>query len=457
METPEGSCSRRDALSCAAMNDTVRFLHTADLHLDSPLKSLAARNAGLADIIAQASRTALRNLVDTALDQSVDALLIAGDLFDGDQRDIKTAMVLQRELRRLHKAAIPVFIIKGNHDAQAQLLGVVDLPDNVHVFDGKGGKSGRCHFANDRAVVHGVSFANRQAPKSLLPKYGKPEPNCFNIGMLHTSLTGADGHNNYAPCTVAELIDMGYDYWALGHIHKRTVHHDRPAIVMPGNPLGRHINESGERTVCLVTLQTNEAPTIESINIAPVQFERLSIDLESLEDQHTAIGHIIERVNLRRAELNVDHLIIRVQLTGSTKLAFNFQRDQHALLEQLQIEYELDDGIWIDSLVVSALTLPESIDNFPGRGQSGVERQLRSLVNAELLATANLREAALDDLIKLTKSLPAELKDIFGNDPESREALLQELLADGGHWMLQQISFPASSTDTEDNKPDAVP
>lgn len=421
------------------MNDTVRFIHTADLHLDSPLKSLAARNAALADIISQASRSVLSALVDISIDLQIDALLIAGDLFDGDQRDVKTAMVLQRELRRLQKAGIPVFIIKGNHDAQAQLLGVLDFPDNVYVFDGKGGKSGRRFFAKERAVVHGVSFANRKAPKSLLPKFGTPEPNCFNIGMLHTSLTGADGHNNYAPCTVPELIDRGYDYWALGHIHKRTIHHDQPAIVMPGNPLGRHINEDGERSVSLVTLEQGQIPLIETLNVAPVQFERLGISLEGYDDPHSAYEHIINCINLRRDELAVQHLIFRVQLQGRSELAFRYHRDEQSILTQLRTEYELNDDTWIDSLDLSDLSEPTTAEDAQLPAQSEVNDELRTIVDSELLNTANLRDAAMNDLLKLTKTLPPELKDLFGADMQSRETILQKLLQDGSQWLLQQI------------------
>jgi len=138
------------------MTNSVRFIHTADLHLDSPLRSLASRNSALRELLEDASRTMLRRIVDTALEESVDALLIAGDLFDGELRDVRTAKLLERELRRLDSAEIPVFIIWGNHDAEARLVDILNLPGNVHTFNGKGGCA---TFAEDQAVVHGVSFA----------------------------------------------------------------------------------------------------------------------------------------------------------------------------------------------------------------------------------------------------------------------------------------------------------
>ena len=434
------------------MTDTVRFIHTADLHLDSPLASLAARNPELGELLQDASRKLLLRLIDTALEEQVDALLIAGDLFDRDQRDVHTAMVLQRELRRLEAHDIPVFIIWGNHDAEARLLDVLDLPGNVHAFDGRGGKH---YFADERVAVHGVSFSRRQAPESLLGKYGKPDSHCFNVGMLHTSLTGSDGHNDYAPCTLNELIDKGYDYWALGHIHKRTVHHDMPAIVMPGNPLGRHINESGERSVSLVTLTPGEAPAIQSISLAPVRFERIAVAMDDMDDKRLAYEQILASVSALRDSLDTDHLIVRIQLTGKTRLASSYQRDRQALLVQLQTEYENRKDLWIDSVDARELRLPADVGDDLLRSHS-VVAELQSLVSEELLNTANLEDEVAEDLRLLVRALPAELSERFGDTPEAeREYIRNSLLPASAQWMLRQLdTTDADNTggDSEDKQ-----
>ncbi len=425
------------------MADTVRFIHTADLHLDSPLSSLAARNPELGELLQDTSRKLLQRLIDTALEEQVDALLIAGDLFDGDQRDVHTAMVLQRELRRLEAHNIPVFIIWGNHDAEARLLDVLELPGNVHAFDGRGGKR---YFADDQVAVHGVSFSKRQAPESLLGKYGKPDTHCFNIGMLHTSLTGSDGHNDYAPCTVNELIDKGYDYWALGHIHKRTVHHEKPAIVMPGNPLGRHINESGERSISLVTLPPGEAPTIQSISLAPVRFERLEVAMDDMDDKRLAYELILKSLSALRDSVDTDHLIVRVQLTGKTRLASSYQRDRQALLVQLQAEYEHRKDLWIDSVEARGLQLPADDGDATGRSHS-VVAELQSLVSEELLNTVNLQDEVAEDLKLLVRALPPELSEMFGGTPEAeREYIRNALLPTSAQWMLRQLDTTDSGS-----------
>lgn len=431
-----------DALSSGAMNDTVRFLHTADLHLDSPLQSVAARNPELGSLIQDASRMVLQRIVDTALHEAVDALLIAGDLFDGQIRDVRTAKILERELRRLAVADIPVFIIWGNHDAEAKLTEALQLPSNVHTF---GSDGGHVHFANDSAVVHGVSFNKRQAPKSLLPKYSPPLEGCFNIGMLHTSLSGADGHNDYAPCTVKDLIDIGYDYWALGHIHKRTIHHEQPAIVMPGNPLGRHINEAGERTVSLVTLRKGVAATVEAICLAPVRFERINIDLTGLESRNDAFDKMINVIDAVRDRSDVDCLIARIVLCGESRLANHYKRDRDNLLVQLQVEYEQKDGLWIDSIDLHSLSGGFDANGNSATSGNSMLTTLHSMINSDLLADANLRESVSQDLSRLIRALPAELKDIFDrSNDENEQLLLDTLMKDGGSWMIQQI-------ETEDN------
>lgn len=418
------------------MSDIVRFIHTADLHLDSPLKSLASRNTDLAELIYDASQQVLRRLVDLAIEESVDAVLIAGDLFDGDQRDVRTAMVLQREFKRLDAENIPVFIIWGNHDAEAKLLNVLDLPDNVYAFDGRGSKR---RFANDRAVVHGVSFAKRQAPESLLGKYPKPEPNLFNIGMLHTSLTGADGHNNYAPCSVGELIDMGYDYWALGHIHKRSVHHDKPAIVMPGNPLGRHINESGERSVSLVTLEPDTPPVIHAIKLAPTRFERVSININDIDERRDAYLKITQALNEFRDSVDDERLIVRIELEGVTQLASRYQRDHQALFEQLSVDYEHRHDLWIDSVDTSALQLPEQATS-ASTNIDDMTNRLQSLLGDHLINSVTLRDTVDDDMTLLVRALPPELKDMFGETPEATKLFIeQQLLPDSAQWMMREL------------------
>src|SRR5271167_2138886 len=199
-----------------------RFVHTADIHLDSPLATLALRDPELADLIGGATRKAFVALIDLCLSEQVDALLIAGDLYDGEQTSMKTARFLVDQLRRLHEAGVKTFVIRGNHDAESRITRELTLPESVKVFAGRAEAVALTCGALEVAV-HGVSFAHKHALESLLPKFRAPFPGRVNIGMLHTSLGGSPAHDLYAPCAPAELHGTDFDHWALGHIHQRFV------------------------------------------------------------------------------------------------------------------------------------------------------------------------------------------------------------------------------------------
>ena len=139
---------------------TYRFIHAADIHLDSPLRSLALRNQELAVLIGNATRRAFERIIDLALSERVNALLIAGDLYDGDQTSMKTARFLAEQLRRLDQAGIDVFIIRGNHDALSKITKELTLPERVQIFDRKARAitvSAPDH--SQPVIIHGLSFA----------------------------------------------------------------------------------------------------------------------------------------------------------------------------------------------------------------------------------------------------------------------------------------------------------
>lgn len=239
-----------------------RFVHTADIHLDSPLRSLALRNPDLAELVGDASRQALIAIVDLCLEEQVDALIIAGDLYDGDQTSMKTARFLGGQLARLDEAGIRTYLIKGNHDALSKIARELVMPETVKIFGGLA-EALEVTAGSLPVAIHGLSFAKPQAPESLLPKYRPPVSGAVNIGIMHTSLAGSAGHDVYAPCNVLDLHASGFDYWALGHIHQRTQHAGTATVIMPGMPQGRDINEAGAKTVSLVTIADDRTITVE--------------------------------------------------------------------------------------------------------------------------------------------------------------------------------------------------
>jgi DNA repair protein SbcD/Mre11 len=325
----------------------IRILHTADVHLDSPLRSLAMRDAELREKVQTSSRTALTRIVETAISEDVAALLIAGDLFDGAERSARTAAFLILQLERLRARGIRVFYIKGNHDAENPLTGELSLPDNVHVFDGRGGK---VQLTED-VWIHGVSFANRHAPESLLPKFHAPVEGAINIAMLHTSLAGAEGHDPYAPCTVADLAAAGFDYWALGHVHRRQVHSKEPWIVMPGTPQGRDIGEPGPKSATILNI--DKEIEIEEVPTSVVEFLHIQIDATDADSDDDLRDALKRTMHDASRNLSSESAVIRLELPGRARRRWQILRDQD-MWKETAAQYARESGtLWLDKVVLN--------------------------------------------------------------------------------------------------------
>jgi len=410
-----------------------RFVHTADLHLDSPLTSLALRNGELGELVRGATRKALERIVDLAVAEAVDAVLVAGDLYDGSQTSMATALFLTGQMRRLEAAGIRVFLIRGNHDAQSQITRELTFPPNVHVFDGRGKPVLAGRLANGREVhVHGVSFAQPQAPASLLPTFRAPLADAVNIGLLHTSLAGAARHDPYAPCSVAELSAHGFDYWALGHIHQRRVHAQRPWIVMPGNPQGRDVNEAGPKGVTLVTVADDGIIACEERPVAVAVFERLEVDLSAAADWHAMLGRV--EAALAAARPADAHLVARLSLAGVTPLAWRLRRDEDLLAAELaSLAASLGD-CWIEGVELS-VAAPEE-----GEGRAaGPLADLARLMRDDVAESHAYREDLRALVSDLVRQLPREARALIAPDEAAEEALLTDLARQGREGVLARL------------------
>ncbi|HEO65285.1 MAG TPA: DNA repair exonuclease, partial [Spirochaetes bacterium] len=191
-----------------------RFIHTADIHLDSPLTGLELYEGAPVEEIRQATRRAFENLVQFAMDEKIDFILIAGDLYDGNWRDFNTGLFFVTQMVKLKEAHIPVYIVSGNHDAASRITQKIPLPANVTIFSTK--KPQTIVIEEFAVAIHGQGFIKPAVYDNLSKEYPDPIQGYFNIGLLHTCAEGAEGHEKYAPCSVEELKNKGYDYWALG-------------------------------------------------------------------------------------------------------------------------------------------------------------------------------------------------------------------------------------------------
>jgi DNA repair protein SbcD/Mre11 len=267
-----------------------RFLHAADIHLDSPLRGLSGQEGSAAERIRTATREAFELLVGRAIAEQVAFVVIAGDLYDGDWRDYRTGLFFAAQMGRLNEADIPVFLLHGNHDAQSQITRRLELPGNVRVFAARA--PGTFLLGDIGVALHGQSFAQREIRDNLVPGYPEPVAGAFNIGLLHTGLGGMGGHENYAPCALAELVAKGYAYWALGHVHQFQVLHRQPHVVFPGNLQGRHIRETGPKGAALVSVEDGEVREVAMISSDVVRWSVAPVAV----DNAASVAEVLDRI-----------------------------------------------------------------------------------------------------------------------------------------------------------------
>ena len=407
-----------------------RFIHTADLHLDSPLKSLALKDQEASDLVANATRQCFTKIIDLCIDEKVDALIIAGDLYDGELRSMKTAEFFSSEMRRLVGAGIRAFIIRGNHDAESRITKELQLPKGVYVFSSRGDS---ITLEDKNIVLHGVSFSKPQAPESLLSSYPVKKKGHQNIGLLHTSLIGSTEHDTYAPCSLQDLLDMEYEYWALGHIHKRSVYSQTPnTVIMPGIPQGRHINEAGVKSVTLATIQSSGEIQVEERIASLVQFERLDIDLNGAEEWHEIIAASEAAFNKLIGQIETPNAIIRVTLSGTTPMAGRLHRDSDVVLSELREAARRIGSVFIEQCGINCKVTPSEI----GTANTDPVSELSELMAGQGINHDRIASDAKVLLTKLQTKLPPELRDEF-EDPDGK--LLAEYLAQGADEILARL------------------
>lgn len=418
-----------------------RFVHSADIHLDSPLKSLALRNPALASVVGLATRRAFERLVDICLEEEVNALVLAGDLYDGDQTSMKTARFLAEQVGRLHQAGIRVFIIRGNHDAMSGITQELLFPDSVKVF-GTSAETVAVHLPPGHfpIVFHGLSFARPQAPQGLLEHYHAPIRGAVNIGIMHTSLGGVEGHDVYAPCSLQELQGSGFTYWALGHIHKRSIVCGDTTVVMPGMPQGRDINESGAKSVTLVTIGDDRSVTVEERLTSIAQFERLVVDISQAEDWRSLVNTLSGALEGKRTEVASEHFVARVQITGASPLTWNIINDMDLLKTELDHRGEAIGKTWIEMIELGSGDASMN----SGLGSVGAISELARLITTEVINSEAFVLEFKTVAEELRAQMPAELRQAFGANSEDFEKVLNDLKYEGARVAVARLLMAES-------------
>lgn len=299
-----------------------RFIHCSDLHIDSPFKKLDGVDDAMRTRLRNATSEAFANIVTLALNEKVDAVVIAGDVFDGEDKSLQAQFRFKRELERLSAAGIPAFIAHGNHDPLNSWSETLEWPQGVHVFSGTRVDAVPVERnGHTLARIYGISYPKKEVRDNLAPLFPEIDSAVVSVAVLHANVGGNSDHANYAPCKVEDLCGVAVDYWALGHIHAPQVLRDRhPAVVYSGNPQARFFREGGEKGCYLVTLEKDRAPDIVFHAVDAVRYVREEIDVTDCDTWNAVIAAVQEACRNRLAALAGRDLVAEWTLTGRTAM-----------------------------------------------------------------------------------------------------------------------------------------
>lgn len=401
----------------------MKLIHAADLHLDSPMIGLARHEGAPIEQLRGATRRALANMVDAAIEQEADAVLLAGDLFDGDWNNYATGVHYVKEMGRLREAGVPVVSIAGNHDAESKITKSLRLPENVHVLDVK--KPGTVVLENVGIAVHGQGYAKPSITDDLSLAYSAPLDDLVNVGLLHTAAGGRPGHAHYAPCKLSFLRERGYDYWALGHSHTYEVLSDEPPIIFSGNLQGRSIRERGPKGAVAIEIDA-DGIAYERLILDAVRWEVVELDAAESATVDDVAG--IARTEMRRAaEAAGERLLAaRIVVTGAS------EAHHHLLADRERLHHEMHgaaadvagDQIWIEEVRVQ--TKPAGAP--PTVGSDAVGELLGEL--AEIAGDDDALTGLGKELNPLADVLPPSLADELAmTDPSFVAGVVCELSA----------------------------
>lgn len=385
----------------------MKFIHAADIHLDSPLTGLSAYADAPVEMLRTATRDAFTNLVTEAIEQQIDFMVIAGDLYDGTWKDHNTGIYFCSQMGRLKRADIPVYLLFGNHDAESEMTKKLQLPDNVFTFDTR--KPSTFLLEHLKVALHGRSFRDKETTENLATGYPTPMPGMFNIGVLHTALEGNSVHANYAPCSLDELHAKGYSYWALGHVHDYQMWQGASTVVFPGNLQGRHIRETGPRGAVIVTVDESGIQKVDRLFVDVLRWHGLEVNVAQcnvLSEVVATIGKALETI-VENSPSTIP-VAVRVSITGKTMA----HGDLFGLESQLRAEVLAlaaaigSERLWIEKVKINTSAID---DDETVRVRANALSDLQYLLEAAEMDTDFLKTLQ-EELLILVSKAPLELQ-----------------------------------------------
>ena len=333
----------------------VTFLHAADLHLDSPLTNLEPYEGAPIDQIQEATRAAFDNLVEVALSQGVDLVLLAGDLFDGDWHDHQTGLFFVSRVARLTDAGVEVVVARGNHDAASRITRTLRWSSRVHELPTDAAATLR--FERLGIAVHGQGYATPAVADDLAAAYPDPVPGWLNIGLLHTALDDASRHPGSAPTELQVLLDKGYDYWALGHAHRRQVLHREPWVVYAGNLQGRRIEESGPKGCTKVIADGGRIQSVEPVALDVLRWLEVRVDVTGLTEPSEVLeqieAHLATAAEASDGRLVVARVIVEGHVDWAVEVALRVN-DPGFVKRVRSTQIASTGRVWVEGVRVEA-------------------------------------------------------------------------------------------------------
>jgi len=411
-----------------------KFIHAADIHLDSPLLNLEQYDGAPVEAVRMATRQALENLVGLALREAVAFVLIAGDLYDGNWDNTRTGLHFKQQMARLRSAEIPVFLIAGNHDAANKMTYNLRLTDNVRYLTEN--KPETIELDQVGVAIHGQGFARPAVTENLAVHYPAAKAGYYNIGLLHTCAT-CTGHEPYAPCSLDDLRGRGYDYWALGHVHQRGILCRDPLVVFPGNVQGRHIRETGAKGCYLITVDDRGAASEQFQPLDVMRWENCRVDVTAACDGDEVVDAFVAAMNHLRSQHAGSPLALRVELFGASRAHANLSADPQKWHDEIRGEAIVhgDGAVWIEKVKFETRPAHE-VDPLSGDGPLG---ELQAVL-AELLADEAQLIAMGSELAELDRKLPAELKTATDALGLTEAGTLRELIGTLGPLLAARLS-----------------
>ena len=414
----------------------MRLIHAADIHLDSPLRGLDRIGEDAAALVRQATRHALENLVRLTIEEDARVLVIAGDLYDGDWHDYSTGRFFLDQMDELAGHGVQVVMVTGNHDAASQITRSLRLPDHVRMLAADAPES--FHLDDLGVVFHGQSYATRSVQDNLAAAYPDRIPGLINVGVLHTSATGYDGHQPYAPCSPRDLEGLGYHYMALGHVHTRqaVVEGDHPAW-FSGNTQGRHARETGPKGALVVDLGLDDPAVVDFRALDHVRWELLEVDASGLATPEDVLDAIDAKIRSTVVGAAGRPVVGRFRIHGATPAASKLQDDvwAHAEIGRFTNRYDL-----VVEKVKIEVTAPQS----PDPEADEVRAAVRMFAEELGLDVVTLREIA--------ETLDRDVRTIARGDTEGQvtgidlhdESTLRRLLEQAASGLDAQLAGGAS-------------